>query len=219
MTVLTLPQARIQIGWATVRDRNGERQRLPVEVDIEWMRFFAALTDRVGGITGGTSSASTVAGGAMRMPEDGEDGERGPPGPQGPTGPQGLSYAIRGDDGEDGLTLFGYIARPYATHLDASRSLNTTYTNTSTSTLLCMVTARCAITAGAGTAYMQAKMDTASPPTVAASGVVGIESGLNGEDNSFQVCFLVNPGGTYRVDSTASNGTVTLGKWFEYQLG
>ena len=77
------------------------------------------------------------------------------------------------------------------------------------------MTVRCAVTLAGGNAYVQAKMDTATPPTVAASGLVGIQAGLLGEDNSFQLVFSVNPGGTYIVTSSATNGTVTLGTWFE----
>ena len=77
---------------------------------------------------------------------------------------------------------------------------------------------RCAVTLAGGNAYVQAKMDTATPPTVIASGLIGIEAGLLGEDNSFQVSFLANPGGTYILVSSATNGTVTLGAWFEMTL-
>ena len=99
-----------------------------------------------------------------------------------------------------------------------TRALNTTYTNASTSTLLVQATVRCAVTLAGGNAYVQAKMDTATPPTVIASGLVGIQAGLLGEDNSFQVSFLANPGGTYILVSSATNGTVTLGAWFEMTL-
>lgn len=47
MSLLTLPQGRIPIGVATI---NG--QRVTVDVDPEWMRFFTILTARAGGITG-----------------------------------------------------------------------------------------------------------------------------------------------------------------------
>lgn len=47
MSLLTLPQGRIPIGVAIV---NG--QRVMVDVDPEWMRFFTILTARAGGITG-----------------------------------------------------------------------------------------------------------------------------------------------------------------------
>jgi hypothetical protein len=47
MTVLTLPQARIPLGWATVAG-----QRVPVVIDLEWMRYLVTLTERAGGITG-----------------------------------------------------------------------------------------------------------------------------------------------------------------------
>ena len=107
---------------------------------------------------------------------------------------------------------------PTATDLTASRALNTTYTNTNQYSVLVLITLRCAITVAAGSAYAQAKSDSASPPTTLASGVVGIESGLLNEDNTFQLSFLAEAGKNYRVDSTVANGTVTLGKWMEVAL-
>lgn len=100
----------------------------------------------------------------------------------------------------------------------ASRALNTTYTNSSARSLMVTVTARCAITVAAGNAYLQGVSDGAAPPTTIASGVVGVQSGLLGEDNSVQVSFVVAPGMNYRVNSSATNGTVTLGEWFETTL-
>jgi len=47
MSLLTLPQARIPIGYADVGGK-----RVPVTIDIEWMRYLAILTERAGGITG-----------------------------------------------------------------------------------------------------------------------------------------------------------------------
>lgn len=246
MSILTLPQARIPMGYAVV---NG--QRVPVEIDMEWMRYFATLTERAGGVVAPTNLYQTINnlpqssgyaqdgeqgepgepgrpgqngidginGYAVRG-EDGEDGVDGMPGPQGMQGIQGLTgYGIQGEQGEDGESVFAFLTQAsYRTALDATRSLDTTYTNVSTSTLLVLVTVRCAITVAAGNAYAQAKMDTATPPTVAASGLVGIEAGLLGEDNTFQLVFLVNPGGTYIVSTSATNGTVTLGKWMEFPI-
>jgi hypothetical protein len=97
-----------------------------------------------------------------------------------------------------------------------SRAVNTTYTNaSSTASMMVMVTLRFAITSGGGNAYAQAKSDASSPPTTVASGKVGIEAGLNGEDNSMQLTFIVAPGQKYRVDTTTTNGTATLGTWIE----
>ena len=45
MSSLLLPQGRIPIGTAMVGG-----QRVSVEVDMEWMRFFTVLTERAGGI-------------------------------------------------------------------------------------------------------------------------------------------------------------------------
>lgn len=101
------------------------------------------------------------------------------------------------------------------TNATASRALNTTYTNSGTTSLLVMAYVRCAVTLAGGNAYTQAKSDTATPPTTIATGLVGIQAGLLGEDNSFQMTFIVAAGKTYRIDSSATNGTTTLGAWFE----
>ena len=47
MMVLNQPQARIPIGWAMVQG-----QRVPVEVDTEWARYFSTVTVRAGGAIG-----------------------------------------------------------------------------------------------------------------------------------------------------------------------
>jgi hypothetical protein len=47
MSILTRPQGRIPIGYATVQG-----QRVPVIIDLEWERYFSILTERAGGITG-----------------------------------------------------------------------------------------------------------------------------------------------------------------------
>ncbi len=245
MSTLNLPQARIPMGWAMV---NG--QRVPVEVDLEWMRYFSTLTERAGGVVAPTNLYQTInnlsqssgyaqdgeqgepgepgrpgqngidgVNGYTVSGEDGEDGDMGIPGPQGMQGIQGLTgYGAQGEQGEDGEPMFAFLPQSYRAALDATRSLDTTYTNVSTSTLLVHLTLRCAVTLAGGNAYAQAKMDTEMPPTVAASGLVGIEAGLLGEDNTFQLVFLVNPGGTYIVSTSATNGTVTLGKWFEITI-
>jgi hypothetical protein len=205
------------MGWAVVQG-----QRVPVEVDIEWMRYFSTLTERAGGTVAPTNLYTAI----IQVPQSSmalngqEDGEPGPMGPQGRAGDSGAQgYSIPGEQGEEGEPgMFMFAPTPYRTPLAATRALNTTYTNVSASSLLVMATVRCAITVAAGNAYVQAKMDTATPPTVAASGLVGIEAGLLGEDNSFQVAFVVNPGGTYIISSTTTNGTVTLGRWMEFPL-
>lgn len=97
----------------------------------------------------------------------------------------------------------------------SGRALDTTYANTSPRSLLVTATARCAITVAAGNAYIQGVSDAAAPPTTIASGIVGVQSGLVGEDNSAQISFVVAPGMNYRVNSSTTNGTVTLGEWFE----
>jgi hypothetical protein len=102
------------------------------------------------------------------------------------------------------------------TDVTVSRALNTTYTNSDTNrTLHVIATVGCVITVAAGTAFAQGKADTSTPPVTAASGIVGIQAGLLGEDNSYEVNFYVMPLEKYRIDSTAVNGTTTLGNWFE----
>src|SRR4030067_298173 len=104
-------------------------------------------------------------------------------------------------------------------NITASRALNTTYTNPSPDrSLLVMATVRCAITVAAGNAYVQGKVDTSTPPTTVASGIVGIHAGVLNEDNTFQICFVVSQGMNYRIDSAVTNGTVILGTWFEINL-
>lgn len=56
MATITLPQARIPLGWMTIND-----QRFPVEIDREWNRAFNMLVDRTGGISGdGTTTTTTT---------------------------------------------------------------------------------------------------------------------------------------------------------------
>ena len=57
MALLTQPQARIPIGWLTVAC-----QRVPVEIDPEWMRYLVTLNDRAGGVSGvGTTELAIEA--------------------------------------------------------------------------------------------------------------------------------------------------------------
>lgn len=104
---------------------------------------------------------------------------------------------------------------PTWTDVSASRALNTTYTNTGNRSKLVMATVRCVVTVAAGNAYVGAKSDSNTPPLTAASGIVGIQSGLLNEDNTYQVIFVVAPGMYYQLNDFATNGTVNLGSWFE----
>jgi TolA-binding protein len=47
---VALPQARIPLGWAMVQG-----QRIPVEIDMEWMLVLARLLERTGGTSGDTN--------------------------------------------------------------------------------------------------------------------------------------------------------------------
>jgi hypothetical protein len=97
-----------------------------------------------------------------------------------------------------------------------SRALNTNYTNSSTaSSLMVMATVRCAISLAAGNAYVFGLSDGSSPCTTTASGLVGIQAGLLNEDNTFQLTFVVGTNTNYRINSVTTNGTCTLGKFFE----
>lgn len=98
----------------------------------------------------------------------------------------------------------------------ASRDLDATYTNNDlTRTLEVSATVRCAITVLGGNAYVQGFSDDATPPVTDASGIVGIQTGLLNENNLFQLVFKVSPGKKYIITTSALNGSVTKGKWFE----
>lgn len=104
------------------------------------------------------------------------------------------------------------------TNVTGSRALNTTYTNSGTRSIIVNATARCVVSVAGGNATVQGKSDTATPPTTITSGLVGIQSGLLGEDNTHQISFVVAPGANYRIDSAVTDGAVTLGSWFEVSL-
>lgn len=215
---------------------------------LRWFIDYAnALDSVIATVVSISSSATAWVGDNGGGDGEGGDGGflLGPPGPSGAVGPMGpMLLAEEGEQGEQGFSIQGppgtaglmappiflpleeateetiFFAPPsnYRALLDPARALDTTYTNTSVTSLLVMATVKCAITAAGGNAYVQALMDTATPPTTPASGLVGIETGLNGENNSFQIVFIVNPGGTYYLQSSATNGTVTLGDWYEFPL-
>ena len=133
-----------------------------------------------------------------------------PPTGSGVVIPQGVTMDVIGD----GTNITPRLA-PTQTNETANRAVNTTYTNTGGRSRIVTATFRCAITVAAGNAYVQGKSDSSTPPTTIATGKVGIEAGLLNEDNSFQISFIVAPEMKYRIDSTLTNGTATLGNWFE----
>lgn len=47
MSILTLPQGRIPIGWSTI-----DGKKIPVVLDLEWARYFAILDSRAGSVMG-----------------------------------------------------------------------------------------------------------------------------------------------------------------------
>lgn len=129
-----------------------------------------------------------------------------------------LTPGFMSDDG--GLIYFAgnnKLTNPYS-NATASRALNTNYTNSGKRSLLVTVSARCVVTVAAGSATIQGFSDTAATPTTAAGPLVGVQSGLLNEDNTFSTTFVVAPGTNYRVNSAVSNGTATLGTWWELTL-
>ena len=114
--------------------------------------------------------------------------------------------------------LGGVALTPRQVDQTSSRAFNTTYTNTGTGSLFVQATFRAIVTLAAGSSTAQGKSDTATPPTIIATGVVGIQSGLLNEDNTFQISFFVSPGKTYIINSVVANATATLGSWFEAAL-
>lgn len=215
MSILTLPQARIPLGWATVQG-----QRVPVEIDMEWMLYLTTLTERAGGTVAPTNLYQSItylpqSSVVLAGDEEGEPGPMGPPGMAGAMGTAGQSIpGADGEDGEPGVFMFAPQGYRDAVNQTASRALNTTYTNLSTQSLLIQATVRCAVTLAGGNAQIQG----ASPAGTIATGVIGIQAGLLGEDNSFQIVFVAAPGATYRLNSATVNGTATLGAWFEFPL-
>lgn len=53
---ITLPQARIALGWVVVQDK-----RIPVEIDMEWMLAFSRLVERTGGTSGDTNFSEYIS--------------------------------------------------------------------------------------------------------------------------------------------------------------
>jgi hypothetical protein len=100
MSSLLLPQGRIPIGFATVGG-----QRVPVEVDQQWMRYFTTLTERAGGIVAPTNIvnyiSSTVAPSVVLDSGGDDSGDQvmipGPAGPQGPKGDPGPALFLMED--------------------------------------------------------------------------------------------------------------------------
>ena len=187
------PPTRIPFGTVDVGGKTIE-----LFFAIEWARYFESLNTEVV-----TKSA----------------GIPGPAGAAGKDGLPGMPIFLAGEVAEENT----YIVMPpaassVATKQTASRSLNTAFQNTTGRPLMIQATARCNITLGAGTAFMQGKSDATATPAVIASGIVGIQAGLIGEDNTFQISFVVAPAAFYQISSTAVNGGVVLGEWFEIIL-
>jgi len=100
----------------------------------------------------------------------------------------------------------------------ASRALGGVVTNNSSvRSMLVIVSARCSTGAGAGSATIQAFADTISPPVTAQSGIIGLNANpVLGEDNTFQISFIVHPLYKFMVTATTTGtGAVVLDAWFE----
>lgn len=116
------------------------------------------------------------------------------------------------------LRALNMITNRMPSDLTASRAKDTVYQNGSNNSILVMATFRCAVTTAGGNAYVQAKADSLATPTTVVSGIIGIETGLLNEDGSFQIIFIVPAGAYYKIVSSVTNGTATLGKWFEVAI-
>lgn len=60
-TAVTLPQARNPLGYALMTQPDGSTRRVPVEIDMEWMRAFIGLVNRTGGTSGGSGFEDFLA--------------------------------------------------------------------------------------------------------------------------------------------------------------
>ena len=198
-----------------------------VSINPVWYRWVRDITLRVGGVIspsiGEVAAMINNAGAGFLMSASDDASESAfVMGPQGLSGPPGLSIqgAIgdQGDQGEQGPPGAAMAAPNVFSDQTSVRAINTTYTNLATTSLMVMATVRCAISLAGGLSTAQAKMDYTSPPITVATGLVGIQSGLMSEDNTFQLVFAVNPGAQYRIDTAAVNGSAVLGKWFEVTL-
>jgi hypothetical protein len=106
MSIVTLPQARIPLGWATIEQPDGTKRRIPIEIDIEWMRALLGIVTRIGGVSSETIDVSSLKAAINAKPVlFGEDScwEMGPPGPPGPSGTPGTpGFTFQGEQGEQG---------------------------------------------------------------------------------------------------------------------
>ena len=99
----------------------------------------------------------------------------------------------------------------------ATRDLATIYQNTSGRPLLCVVTLHCSQALADETAYADAYVEDATPPTV----IVG-RDGLYGKGPADIYCilsFLVPNGNYYKLEDTSSGGAaVVKHRWIEVEL-
>lgn len=87
--IVTKPQGRISIGWATF---NG--QRVPITIDLEWDRFIDSLTAQSNSYQlSALVGAQGIAGASVMAMDSGGGGDvefvPGPPGPKGDRGEPG----------------------------------------------------------------------------------------------------------------------------------
>jgi hypothetical protein len=95
-------------------------------------------------------------------------------------------------------------------NVTAVRSLDTSYINSNSRSLEIFVTAKAQITADNGSAVFFGNSTTGQ-----LSGNTGIEHGLLNETVTKQIAFIVAPNSEYTVNSSVSNGSVTLEDWRE----
>lgn len=99
-------------------------------------------------------------------------------------------------------------------------ALNTVYA-AEEKRILVQATVRCSTTLAGGVAYVQAfhAQPSVTPPFIYhTTGIVGIENGVAGEDNSFQITFVVPEKFQYEIRSTVLDGSVVLTSVFETPL-
>ncbi len=98
-------------------------------------------------------------------------------------------------------------------NLTTSRALGGLYINSNNKSLMIFATARVQVTVLSGTALFYGVTNSSQ-----ASGQVGIESGLLNEEVTQQLVFIVPSNNNYSVNTSVSNGAVTLRDWREVSI-
>jgi hypothetical protein len=108
---------------------------------------------------------------------------------------------------------------PVPINVSALRVIDATtvYKNNSGRTIAVNLSARSTITSGGGTGFIEAESDATTTPVVIVASA-GIQAGVNGQDNDYELSFFVNAAENYTFAVTATNATITYGHWFETAL-